>query len=195
MHLWTIKDAKDGDVLVNQNGAMPFIFKECKNNHIYCYCGYTNRKDMFFDSFINSEGEELYWLNLYYEQVYPAKRDQRDLLFRKMKEAGYEWDIKKKESKKISQEYPLIPDKCIKPTWSEEDERIYQSIMDDTVQENQLNGKQIDWFRDIKYRIFAQPQKQWKPTEKQLISLSCAIAALDAEDDDLASLYEILKKL
>lgn len=29
-----------------------------------------------------------------------------------------------------------------KQEWSEEDERIYQSIMDDTVQENQLNDKQ-----------------------------------------------------
>ena len=43
-----------------------------------------------------------------------------------------------------------------KPAWSEEDERIYQSIMDDTVQENQLDGKQIDWLRDIKYRHFSQ---------------------------------------
>ncbi len=31
-----------------------------------------------------------------------------------------------------------------KYSWSEEDERIYQSIMDDTVQENQLDDKQTD---------------------------------------------------
>lgn len=38
--------------------------------------------------------------------------------------------------------------------WSEEDERIYQSIMDDTVQENQLDDKQTKWLSDIKYRYF-----------------------------------------
>ena len=103
-HLWTIQDAKDGDVLVNQNGEMPFIFKECKNNHIYCYCGYTNRKDIFFDRFVDSEDEELHWLNLYYEQAYPATKEQRDLLFQKMKEAGYEWDTEEKELKKIEDE-------------------------------------------------------------------------------------------
>ena len=103
-HSFTIEDAKDGDVLVNQNGEMPFIFKECKDNHIYCYCGYTNHKDIFFDRFIDSEGEELYWSNLYHEQVYPATKEQRDLLFKKMHEAGYEWDAEKKELKKIKEE-------------------------------------------------------------------------------------------
>lgn len=100
-HSFTIEDANDGDVLVNQNGEMPFIFKECKNNHIYCYCGYTNRKDIFFDRFVDSEGEELHWLNLYHEQAYPATKEQRDLLFQKMRESGYEWDAEKKEVKKI----------------------------------------------------------------------------------------------
>ena len=37
-------------------------------------------------------------------------------------------------------------------TWSEEDEKIYQSIMDDTVQENQLDSKQIDWLKSLKDR-------------------------------------------
>lgn len=33
--------------------------------------------------------------------VTPATKEQRDLLFRKMKEAGYEWDAEKKEVKEI----------------------------------------------------------------------------------------------
>jgi len=106
-HLWTIQDAKDGDVLVNQNGEMPFIFKECKDNHIYCYCGYTNHKDIFFDRFVDSEGEELHWSNLYHEQVYPSTKEQRNLLFTKMHEAGYEWDAGKKELKKIENEIEI----------------------------------------------------------------------------------------
>jgi hypothetical protein len=66
---------------------MPFIFKECKNNHIYCYCGYTNRKDIFFDRFVDSEGEELHWLNLYHEQAYPATKEQCDTLMKAMADA------------------------------------------------------------------------------------------------------------
>ena len=40
-----------------------------------------------------------------------------------------------------------------KPAWSEEDEKIYQSIMDDTVQENQLDIKQINWLKSLRQRI------------------------------------------
>ena len=31
--------------------------------------------------------------------IYPATKEQRDLLFQKMKEAGYKWDFMKKELK------------------------------------------------------------------------------------------------
>lgn len=65
--------------------------------------------------------------------------------------------------------------------WSKEDEKIYQSIMDDTVQENQLNEKQTKWLRDIKYRHFSQPQKQWKPSDEQIESLSHMIDAVESE--------------
>lgn len=54
--------------------------------------------------------------------------------------------------------------------WSEEDEKIYQSIMDDTVQENQLNDKQTNWLNDIKYRYFPQPKQKWSEEGKKKIS-------------------------
>ncbi len=56
-----------------------------------------------------------------------------------------------------------------KPAWSEEDERIYQSIMDDTVQENQLDDKQINWLKFLKEKV--QPQNAWKPSKEQIIAL------------------------
>ena len=65
-----------------------------------------------------------------------------------------------------SQEYPLTPSECFKPAWSEEDEKIYQSIIDDTVQENQLDDKQINWLKSIKDRI--QPRPKQEMTELQL---------------------------
>ena len=171
-HLWTIQDAKDGDVLVNQNGEMPFIFKECKNNHIYCYCGYTNRKDIFFDRFVNSEGEELHWLNLYHEQVYPATKEQRDLLFQKMKEAGYEWDAGKKELKIID--------------WSkhrsEEDERMYRGLHNliYSTQYCDLRKELADFLNSLKDRVQQQPKQEWSEADERNASYICA--ALDCYD-------------
>ena len=37
----------------------------------------------------------------------PATKEQRDLLFAKMKEAGYEWDADKKELKKNPKHYDI----------------------------------------------------------------------------------------
>lgn len=48
-----------------------------------------------------------------------------------------------------------------KSSWSQDDERIYQSIIDDTVQENQLDDKQISWLKSLKDRA------TWKPSEEQ----------------------------
>jgi len=51
------------------------------------------------------------------------------------------------------------------PAWSQEDERIYQSILDDTVQENQLDDKQLDWLKFLKDRY------AWKPSDEQMKQL------------------------
>ena len=147
--LWTIKDAKDGDVLYECNEKKPFIFKELKTKHIGDIASYC---DIFNGVFNPNEDN---WTTL---DIVPATKEQCDLLFSKMKEAGYEWDAEKKELKKIEQKSKektkfynsmddLIADALIeeienselddrgkhnrivwikshrqKPTWSEEDE-------------------------------------------------------------------------
>ena len=88
--LWSIADAKDGDVLVSNSSI--FIFNcEYAAGKPEAYCGVINGK------FYNGEG---CWTN---EKCYPATEEQRDLLFKKMKEAGYEWDAEKKELKHIAE--------------------------------------------------------------------------------------------
>lgn len=86
-HLWTIEDAKDGDVLVDYNDESPFIFKGFLDPyHPNCpvaYCG-INAMNMFHVSYRNCFWED--------GNVKPASKKQRELLFSKMKEAGYEWD-------------------------------------------------------------------------------------------------------
>ena len=92
---WTIQDAKDGDVLSDEK---PFIFrgfgdKEHPNSPT-AYCGICTS-----GKFILSTENE-WWTA---DDFYPATKEQRDLLFQKMKEAGYEWDAEKKELRKVEQ--------------------------------------------------------------------------------------------
>ena len=92
-HLWTIQDAKDGDVLVDVYGNIG-IFQKNDDFDWTSYCslgingGFQNFK-------VEHENDK----------THPATKEQRDLLFEKMNEAGYEWNDEKKELKKIEEEY------------------------------------------------------------------------------------------
>ena len=110
---WTIQDAKDGDVLACKNG-WTCIFNCLNDNLFNSHC------------FMDSEG----WFYKYGGQghtldkricgeINPATKEQRDLLFQKIKEAGYEWDADKKELKKI--EHNTVE-------WSKDDEKMQAAI-------------------------------------------------------------------
>lgn len=101
--------------------------------------------------------------------VRPATKEQRDLLFSKMKEAGYEWDADKKELNKIEDEpenykqqlmseiTDLVEDYISqKPTWNEKDEKKLSDII------SILRGGEncfynspilIDWLKSLKEKI------------------------------------------
>ena len=91
---WTIQDAKDGDVLVN--GTNIFIFHFINGTRLMGYCHVNIDNGRFYDDVGKNE-----CFCLIDGIVTPATKEQRDLLFQKMKEAGYEWDADKKELKKI----------------------------------------------------------------------------------------------
>ena len=113
IRLWSIQDANDGDVLVSSEGN-PFIFSG-KYDDIHfgnpiAYCG-VNCENKF------KKSSGTHWTNK--NGVYPATKEQQDLLFSKMKEAGWEWDTKNKELKKME-----IASK------ESEDEKIRKEIID-----------------------------------------------------------------
>ena len=85
-HLWTLQDAKPYDILATKSGR-PFIFKGFSDvkhpNNPTAYCGINT-----LDDFIISSGT-CWWTD---EEVYSATKEQYDLLFQKMKEAGYRWE-------------------------------------------------------------------------------------------------------
>lgn len=94
-HLWTIADAKDGDVLCyeTKNDFKIFIYKQ---GHIHYHCCYSNGHLTPVDSFFTLQKHLLCYIQ-------PATKEQRNLLFQKMKEEGYKWDAEKQEVKAIEQ--------------------------------------------------------------------------------------------
>ena len=98
-HLWTIQDAKAGDVLADDYGIYIFEkFDECDKNCFACNGAYQYSEKVF-------ECEHM----LCSTDVHPATKEQRDLLFQKMKEAGYEWNDEKKELKMAESVQPELP--------------------------------------------------------------------------------------
>ena len=104
-HLWTIADAKDGDVLVN--GSNIFIFHFINDTRLMGYCHVNTDDGRFYDDIDKTE-----CFCLIDAVVNPATKEQHDLLFTTMKEAGYQWDGKKKKLNKIEQKDFAPEDKC-----------------------------------------------------------------------------------
>ena len=84
-----MKDAKDGDILACRNG-WTCIFKRLNDNIFSSHC--------FMDSegwFCENGGQAHVLDNSI--NCHPATKEQRELLFTKLKESGHEWDADKKE--------------------------------------------------------------------------------------------------
>ena len=206
-HSFAIEDAKDGDVLCTYECEEPkivFILKGTPKKYytLYYYCYYNIMYPHFDDS--NKPG----CLAPEDSDVKPATKEQRDTLFAKMKEAGYEYDDEKKELKKIEQK----PQRMIsaeakealydKPAeWSEEDEvkinRIVACLENLNVADNDILLKDVAWLKSLR------PQKQWKPSEEQMNILNLVVSdyyhACTKESDKkaivLKSILEQLKQL
>lgn len=93
-HLWTIQDAKDGDVLVVNNEV--FIYAHRKQ--MYCIAVAHCFVDIAGDFYIDGE---FGYVEYGKTTISPATKEMCDLLFQKMKEEGYEWDAEKKKLKRV----------------------------------------------------------------------------------------------
>ena len=60
----------------------------------------------------------------------PASKEQRDILFSKMKKAGYEWDAEKKELKKIKQKPVELSEICNYLECQKREEYSRKNILD-----------------------------------------------------------------
>ena len=85
---WAIADAKDGDVLATDISV--FIYAKVLYSKPHAYCGVDKYGD-FKDNCLEHN-----WANSV-DNIHPATKEQRDKLFQKMKEAGYEWNPRTKK--------------------------------------------------------------------------------------------------
>lgn len=105
--LWTIADAKDGDVLVcySEVKGNPIeqagIFKQYVGQHGGCSNTFLAHTGIDWDGNIIINGY------MGSTNILPATKEQRELLFQKIKESGYEWDADKKELRKIQPHYDI----------------------------------------------------------------------------------------
>ena len=102
-HLWTIQDAKEGDVL----------FQDLMDGKTFIYNGVNPGMAILYSFIISNDGKDVLPYNIGKPNtgignieenkniIHPATEEQRNLLFKKMREAGYEWDREKKELRKI----------------------------------------------------------------------------------------------
>ena len=124
-HLWDISDAKDGDVLTStwKGCSYIYIFKEVDNNIIISHIFYYPELDAIDMGVINTDNTP----------TIPATKEQRDLLYQKIHDAGYEWDAENKELKKMEQKYdnkldPLIDEEI--NLWIKENSDIHHDNND-----------------------------------------------------------------
>ena len=95
-HLWTIKDAKEGDVLSYETDdgdlwiMVYWSLYEPYEGHIHYHA-----------LLVNDDFSDKGTCCICIDNLKPATIEQHELLFRKMKEKGYQWDKNKKELIKL----------------------------------------------------------------------------------------------
>ena len=119
--LWTIKDAKDGDVLMSR---APFIYGECCP---YGGLDWYKGKFIIASNYIFTDSP-----------VHPATKEQRDTLMKAMADARYTFDFEKKDNKTCKENGDSLTD----------DERIKGEIIDfiyDKTDTYELREKSNSW--------------------------------------------------
>ena len=111
-HSWTIEDIKDGDILaVEPVGDYKFPFVAIYKNrgldffNSYCFIGLDGK---FY------EGDTGHAL----DEIHPATKDQQELLFQRMKEAGWSWNAETKELIVVQKKYKHDFEWCKGCKWS-----------------------------------------------------------------------------
>lgn len=186
--IWTLQnEAKDGDVLVCEDEEY-LLFKSFSNTDmkIKLYCWYNCQTSNFHLSVDLKLRQDA--------NIYPATKEQRDTLMKAMTDAGYIFDVERKELKKIEQKSALCEDD------ERERKRIigllegWSSTFKETCYAEDCKCG-IVWLESLKYRY------TWKPSEKQLDALEHFVRSVGESgysspyDQNTKLLYSLLTDL
>lgn len=173
-HLWTIQDAKDGDVLVN--GSNIFIFHFINDTRLMGYCHVNTDDGRFYDDIGKNE-----CFCLIDAVVNPATKEQRDTLFLKMKEAGYEWSEETHELKKISQ----------RMVSAEAKEALYDKPTDEEMKELLRTE-----YEKGRADAIAEMKSSWSEKDEKVIAIiNNALTESNTPPDDYDKVYDWLESL
>ena len=192
-HKFGIKDAKDGDILASKSGNKIFSYRgslDLRGNPCAYYGIYKVHDGICFSPCAIGN-------SFTHEEVFPATKEQRKILFEEMTAAKGVLHFNKKKLKKIEDEIEIpygakdselqedtyyIPkgfhaeidgDKVVikkgeKPTeWSEEDEEMLKMVNKSCEQCG--NGYAYYWLKALKDRVQPQPKQEWSEEDKKII--------------------------
>ena len=161
-HLWNVSDAKNGDVLAyvtDEEDLWIMIYwslYEPYEGHVHYHALLVN--DNFSD-----KGTCCICI----DDLKPATKEQHDLLFSKMKEAGYEFDFEKKELKMV--------EKQCEQKWNEEDD-AYKLFTISAIEDyydgtNPLQKELVNWLKSLKDRVHS--KQEWSEEDKIRLDRIC----------------------
>ena len=190
--IWTIQDAKDGDVLAYRGEQWIFIYKERKDETLIEYYALASEKGLTINDVA---------LTVLLSCIVPATKEQRDLLFQKMKEAGYGWDDKDKELKKIIDEKQIkknLQDNSFRrmfeqnPAWSEEDEEYINDLIgvfDGQQYQAHSDEEIVKWLKSIRLPY----NKEWDENDEEMLRSIIATCELAEQDRDSSPARHLLE--
>jgi len=193
LRLWTIADAKDGDVVVDKTDGVIGIFQSIGhhsdggscNDPSYCFLHCRYDDGYFYADFENGNTIDS-------DDVIPATKGQCDVLMRAMADAGYIFDFEKKELKKAEP-----------ARWGEEDDYNVQCLIAKATSDIQIgnigrNQELIDWLKSLKGRVGCEANctTMWKPSEEQIRRLEYFLKLWGkTEDIENTKVFETVKSL
>lgn len=138
-HPWTIDDAREGDVLVSEQGSL-FVYtgmKSEEDGRPFAYCGVIRGDFIEYPPTIPCTDWE----------VTPATYEQRIEMESKMREAGYEWDPVLMKPVHILRKEPKM---TYVPRWTEKDETCYSRISECIKQDTETSAEEctlLEWLQ------------------------------------------------
>ena len=200
IHLWTIEDAQPGDVLFYRGNVK--YSDGIKFDRILLF---ENLDKSFFVLTKSSNGVEDYDINMnidYPDNIIPATKEQKEILFMVMKEAGYEWDDKNLVLKKIEEQKDSQTSESNK--WTSDDEKnatyicaaleAYYRLRKDNG--NDSGQKELDGAKTWLYeRLRNVPQSSKEPlSEEEKISIGYLCSFIEDKGKEFygKNLYNVI---